>query len=201
MLDLAFRPDRQRAEPVYRQLAEYLRGLVAAGRLGEGQKLPATRELAGALGLSRNTVNLAYDALAADRVVTAHVGQGTFVAPQRARGAPGDAPADPRAPRLAWEGLFARTAKLPLPPLDPVPAEIAFEFRPGRVDVASLPRSELRRAFASAVDEAIPALANRLDAQGWPPLREEIARSLVARGIACRADDVLVVQGAQEGLQ
>ena len=79
MLELAFRPDRRRQEPVYRQLAGYLRDLVAAGRLGEGQKLPATRELAAALGLSRNTVNQAYDALAAERLVTAHVGQGTFV--------------------------------------------------------------------------------------------------------------------------
>jgi GntR family transcriptional regulator/MocR family aminotransferase len=200
MLDLAFRADRERSEPVYRQLADYLRGLVAAGRLGEGQKLPATRELAAALGLSRNTVNLAYDALAADRVVTAHVGQGTFVAPQRRGRTLHEAPEDPRAPRLAWEGLFARTAKLPLPPLDPEPAELRFDFRAGRVDAGSLPRAELRRAFATAVDETLPALANRLDPQGWPPLREEIARALVARGIACRAEDVLIVQGAQEGL-
>jgi GntR family transcriptional regulator/MocR family aminotransferase len=200
MLDLAFRPDRQRPEPVYRQLAEYLRGLVAAGRLGEGQKLPATRELAAALGLSRNTVNLAYDALVADRLVTAHVGQGTFVAPQRARRTLHEPPEDPRAPRLAWEGLFARTAKLSFPARDAEPATVAFDFRAGRVDAAALPRAELRRAFASAVDETLPALANRLDAQGWPPLRAEIARALVARGIACRAEDVLVVQGTQEGL-
>src|SRR5262245_30514724 len=139
MLDLAFRPDRALPEPVYRQLAAYLRGLVAAGRLGEGQKLPATRELAAALGLSRNTVNLAYDALAADRVVTAHVGQGTFVAPQRARRALHDAPEDPRAPRLAWDALFARTAKLPVPAFDAEPAPLRFDFRAGRVDVASLP--------------------------------------------------------------
>src|SRR5262245_52986787 len=145
MLDLAFRPDRDRSEPVYRQLADYLRGLVAAGRLGEGQKLPATRELAAALGLSRNTVNLAYDALAADRVVTAHVGQGTFVAPQRAARGVHDAPEDPHAPRLHWEGLFARTAKLPVPALDPTPDPIRFDFRAGRVDVASLPRADLKR--------------------------------------------------------
>jgi GntR family transcriptional regulator / MocR family aminotransferase len=205
MLDLAFRPDRAHPEPVYRQLADYLRGLVIAGRIGVGQKLPATRELAQALGLSRNTVNLAYDALAADRVVTAHVGQGTFVAPQRprARAAHGAADADtedPRASRLAWEGLFARAAKIPVPAIDPAPANLRFDFRAGRVDVGALPKADLRRAFAHALDTALPALANRLDPQGWPPLREEIARSLVARGIACRAEHVLIVQGAQEGL-
>jgi GntR family transcriptional regulator/MocR family aminotransferase len=198
MLELAFRPDRRRPEPVYRQLAGYLKELVAAGRLGAGQKLPATRELAQALGLSRNTVNLAYEALASERLVTAHVGQGTFVAAGRRRAA--EAPADFRGARLAFEGLFAARPSLRLPAPELAPEKPRFELRPGRVDVATLPRAELKRAFARAVDEALPELANRLDPEGWPPLREAIAQSLVARGIACSADDVLIVQGAQEGL-
>jgi GntR family transcriptional regulator/MocR family aminotransferase len=200
MLELAFRPDRRRAEPIYRQLADYLRELVAAGRLGAGQKLPASRELAAALGLSRNTVSQAYEALATERLVTAHVGQGTFVrAPAPARGR-ASSPAEPAAPRLAWAGLFARG---PVPLRAPRPREADapdFDFRGGRVDAASLPRAELKRAFAAALDGALPQLANRLEPQGWPPLREEVARALVARGVACRAEDVLIVQGAQEGL-
>lgn len=205
MLELAFRPDRQSAEPVYRQLAGYLRELVEAGRLRAGQKLPATRELAGALGLSRNTVNQAYDALVGERILTAHVGQGTFVAPARRARLGAVADADPRgegASRLAWSGLFAaRGPRFPMraPELPGAP-EVRFDFRAGRVDPGSLPRSELRRAFGVAIDSALPQLANRLEPAGWPPLREEIARSLVARGVACGADDVLVVQGAQEGL-
>jgi len=199
MLELAFRPDRRRAEPVYQQLAGYLKELVEAGRLGAGQKLPATRELAVALGLSRNTVNLAYEALASERLVTAHVGQGTFVAaPGRRRSL--EAPAGADGERLAFEGLFAARPPLRLPAPDLASEAPRFELRPGRVDVDSLPRSELKRAFARAVDLALPRLANRLDPLGWPPLREAIARSLVARGIACGADDVLIVQGAQEGL-
>jgi GntR family transcriptional regulator/MocR family aminotransferase len=199
MLELAFRPDRRRPEPLYRQLAGYLRELVEAGRLGAGQKLPASRELAAALGLSRNTVNLAYEALVSERLARAHVGQGTFVAARERRHAP--AAEAEGAARLAWEGLLAAPPPGPRVPdalaAGPAPA---FDLRGGRVDVDSLPRAELKRAFAHAVDEALPRLANRLDPRGWPPLREAIARSLVARGIACGADDVLVVQGAQEGL-
>src|SRR5262245_9609522 len=161
MLDLAFRPDRERPEPVYRQLASYLSGLVRAGRLGEGQKLPATRELASALGLSRNTVNLAYEELAAERVVTAHVGQGTFVAarPRAARAA-----GEGEASRLAWEGLFAAwPAGLRRMAADAAAlAAPRFELRPGRVDLASLPVADLKRAFAHALDGALPELANRL---------------------------------------
>ena len=80
MLELAFTPDRDHQEPVYRQLRNYLRDLIAAERLPRGAKLPATRELATSLGLSRNTVAQAYDDLIADGLLAAHVGQGTFVA-------------------------------------------------------------------------------------------------------------------------
>ena len=64
MLELAFRPDRDGAEPLYRQLATYLRDLIEADRLSPGTKLPATRELGSALGLARVTIVAAYEALA-----------------------------------------------------------------------------------------------------------------------------------------
>jgi hypothetical protein len=119
------------------------------------------------------------------------------VAPRRGlRSQPAAAHGD--AQPLAWSGLFAARPSGPAPRAPELAGdEPAFDFRAGRVDAASLPRAELRRAFAAAID-ALPQLANRLDPQGWPPLREEIARGLVARGVACRADDVLIVQGAQE---
>ena len=55
MLDVAFNPNRVANEPIYVQLANYLRGLIATGRLSPGEKIPATRELAFALGIGRNT--------------------------------------------------------------------------------------------------------------------------------------------------
>jgi GntR family transcriptional regulator/MocR family aminotransferase len=206
MLELAFRPDRAQTEPVYRQLASHVRALVESGRLREGQKLPASRELASALGLSRNTVNQAYEVLADARVVRAHVGQGTFVGgigrggfgarAARERGADGD-----EEPGLAWESLLA-----PPPPrvraleaegaADPAPG---LDLRGGRVDPAALPVAALRRAFGRALG-ALPRLANRLDPQGYEPLRAAIAAGLVARGVRAQAVDVVVVAGAQEAL-
>lgn len=208
MLALAFRPDRRAPEPVYRQLAGHLRALVESGRLRAGEKLPATRELAEALGLSRNTVNLAYEALAQARLVRAHVGQGTFVAPRAAlrdggagAGSAAGAAGEGRGPALAWESLLAPAtpvlrAALREPAEDAAPSA---DLRGGRVDANALPVAALRRAFARALD-ALPGYANRFEPQGYPPLREAIAASLVARGLACRAADVVVVQGAQEGL-
>src|SRR6266542_4849255 len=80
MLDVRFQPDRSRPEPVLRQLQTHLQALIGTGRLAAGVKLPATRELAASLQLSRATVSLTDETLVAGGWVRAHVGQGTFVA-------------------------------------------------------------------------------------------------------------------------
>ena len=78
VLDLAFQPDGS-ADPLYHQLASHLRGLIEAGRLRSGERLPPSRDLASSLGLSRNTVNRAYESLCGVGLLDAQVGRGTFV--------------------------------------------------------------------------------------------------------------------------
>ena len=199
MLELAFRVDRSRREPVYRQLEGYLRELVQTGRLAAGERLPASRELAASLGLARNTVNQAYQTLVDEGLLRAHVGQGTFVV-----GRLGVAPAPDEgdaARRFAWDGLLARrTRALPLPQgAGRDPETIRFDFRGGRVDPGSLPTAELRRVFSRAAAE-VASLSDAIDPRGWKPLRRLIARALVARGIECGAHEVAVVNGAQQAL-
>src|SRR5207245_9482450 len=60
---------------IYRQL----RPAIVDGRLRPGEPLPASRELARGLNVSRTTVTFAYDRLAGEGFVTARVGAGTFV--------------------------------------------------------------------------------------------------------------------------
>jgi GntR family transcriptional regulator/MocR family aminotransferase len=198
VLELAFQADRGGREPVYRQLAGFLRELIRARRLAAGDRLPATRELAASLGLSRNTVSQAYQSLLDDGLLRAHVGQGTFVT-GRAAEPEAFAHAAP-APAFAWEGLLARrTRALPLPAGVAEPERIQFDFRGGRADVESLPVGDLKRAFARAAARA-KELADVADPRGWPPLRRALARQLVARGIACRPSEIAIVNGAQQAL-
>src|SRR3989475_8478956 len=63
-----------------RQIQAHLERLIHERLLGPGIKLPATRELARELGVTRATVALAYEELVASGQARAHVGQGTFVA-------------------------------------------------------------------------------------------------------------------------
>src|SRR5512134_1699886 len=65
--------------PLYQQIAERLRADIAAGALAAGSRLPTIRALATQLGVNRDTVALAYDALAREGLVEATVGRGTFV--------------------------------------------------------------------------------------------------------------------------
>src|SRR5271168_1505432 len=66
--------------PLYRQVYERIREQIASGQLEDGYRLPATRELAGQLGLNRTTISSAYELLEHDGLITGHVGRGSFVA-------------------------------------------------------------------------------------------------------------------------
>lgn len=202
MLDIAFRPDRARSEPIYRQLADYLQGLIEAGRLRPGVKLPATRELASALELNRNTVTQAYQDLLAQGLLTAHVGQGTFVAehPPTITAVTPQGGIQPNR-GFVWSGLFAkRAASLRLPGRFLIRSPIHWDFRAGQVAVDALPINDLRKALANTINFKIEHLAGHVNPYGWAPLREEIARYLVNRGITCDARDVAVVNGAQQAI-
>jgi GntR family transcriptional regulator/MocR family aminotransferase len=208
MIDLAFVPDRASPIPVYRQLGDALRALIDRGRLAAGVKLPATRELSVALGLHRNTVSRTYQDLVGEGYLTAHVGQGTFVARRPPQGVPRPASHDAgEVDAFVWPGLFARRVRdLAVPPsLRRVAAAarkvpMRYSFRGGQIAADALPERDLRRAFDRVVSYRLPELANLHEPRGYAPLRRAIAQHLVTRGIACGAEEVLVVNGSQQAL-
>src|SRR5271154_5869238 len=91
--------------PLYKQLHEQIKSAIATGRMVRGEKLPATRELAGSLGLNRTTVAAAYELLESDGLIRGHVGRGSFV----------EAPALADR-RLDWESLIPAEDVAPIPP-------------------------------------------------------------------------------------
>ncbi|KRP60249.1 PLP-dependent aminotransferase family protein [Pseudomonas orientalis] len=68
-----------RRQGLTRQLYGALRQRVLDGRLVSGTRLPATRDLAAALSISRNSVVRAYDQLYAEGFIESRVGNGTYV--------------------------------------------------------------------------------------------------------------------------
>jgi GntR family transcriptional regulator/MocR family aminotransferase len=201
VLDLAFQPDRRSPVPMHRQLADALRELIASGRLPAGEKLPASRELATTLCIARNTATRAYQALVEDGALVAHVGQGTFVG-SRAAARRAEEEAQGQRP-FAWDTLLSQVGRTPLPPglLAPAPGPVRVDFEGGRVAAGALPFAALKRAWSRAISQTLPYVANDRDPLGYAPLRRAVATRLVARGIGCEADDVLITAGAQQALE
>jgi GntR family transcriptional regulator len=73
------------AEPIYRQLVDQVRRMVAGGQLAAGDGLPSVREVAQALAVNPMTVSKAYSLLEAAGVLERRRGVGMAVASQHAR--------------------------------------------------------------------------------------------------------------------
>lgn len=71
------------AEPIYRQLIEQVRRMIAAGVLAPGDGLPSVRETAQALAVNPMTVSKAWNMLETEGVLTRMRGLGMQVAPRR----------------------------------------------------------------------------------------------------------------------
>jgi len=70
------------SEPIYRQLVEQVRRLVAGGQLAAGDELPSVREVASMLAVNPMTVSKAYSLLEAEGLLARRRGLGMVVAEQ-----------------------------------------------------------------------------------------------------------------------
>jgi len=72
--------DPSSATPLYAQVVEQVKALVASGGMRVGDQLPSVRDLAVSLRVNRNTAAKAYQMLEAEGVLATRAGHGTFVA-------------------------------------------------------------------------------------------------------------------------
>lgn len=75
--------DEADRRPVYRQIADEIKGLIARGELEEGIALPPVRQVAADLGLNLNTIAAAYRELQREGLVHVRHGAGAFVSSRR----------------------------------------------------------------------------------------------------------------------
>ena len=180
-------------KPVYHRIADAIRRSVREGRLGEGERVPPIRALAGELGVNRDTVSLAYDLLSREGLLEATVGRGTFVSATMPE--PSAAPVAP--PRLS--SVVERL-------LDFERARPGFGGADGAVALHSLvpdpslyPVQEFRRALNRALAAGGSKLLVYGGHQGSQRLRELIAARLQGHGLDVDAGNVVVCQGASQG--
>src|SRR5450432_2663962 len=161
---------------------------IARGEIPPGARLPSERALAEALAVSRTTVVAAYERLRQDGRVESRVGSGTRVHP-------GDSAME--APDRSREVSLPATSTLVLRTVAEDPAgSISFlaAHLPGASEV-------LEKAWAGSRRE-ISALARQHGYMplGLPALRAALARHLTSRGLPTREEQILVTNGAQQGI-
>jgi GntR family transcriptional regulator, uxu operon transcriptional repressor len=149
----------QTVEPrrLYRQIAEQIAGLIAAGEFARGARLPAERELAALLGVSRTSVREAIISLEIAGLVEVRVGTGIFVtsappAPEAA-GDKGPGPFELLDARMLIEGEIAALAAAHAKPPDIAALRQALARMTANVDDFAI-REETDRDFHLGIARA-----------------------------------------------
>ncbi|MDH5822142.1 PLP-dependent aminotransferase family protein [Luteimonas sp. RD2P54] len=183
--------------PLHAQVTRALKATILEGRLAHGSRLPATRWLATELGVSRNTVLVAYEQLRAEGFVEAKVGAGSFVALRMAPPAEPDSAPGNAAPQSA----YARRARQLHDPERLVGRDIPgmrYSFQYGVPLVNPALTGAWARALAHAARYTRPHYP---PAQGLPDLRGAVCDYLARRrGVYAAPEDVLIVAGTQQAL-
>jgi GntR family transcriptional regulator/MocR family aminotransferase len=183
-----------RPAPLQKQLIERLQQAILAGRLPAGSLLPSSRLLAAEMGVSRNTVVIAYEHLAAVGYVVADK-QGTRVSPLSSPVARGEPPVQPALPEVVYAARVAQFAATR------THADNTFALTPGTPALDRFPLGAWRRALERSMDQALPLALGYGTPAGEPALRDAIAAHLrMARGVRCEGSQVVITEGAQEAL-
>jgi GntR family transcriptional regulator/MocR family aminotransferase len=176
------------------RIYQAVRAAVVDGRLAAGDRVPATRDLAGQLGVARGTVTAAYDRLTAEGFLESRPGSGTYVADLTGSEA---APARRRARRGAVQ---------PLPIWDPRPMPMTprdrrlHDLSIGLPDPALFPLEVWRRLVSAQLRRSRLEEAT-YGGRGSFRLQREIARFLgLSRSVVCAPEDVVVTAGAQQAV-
>ena len=189
-LEVALAIPERGARRTRRDLYEQLRTAIRAGRLAPGLRMPASRALAQRLGVSRNTITAVYELLVSEGFLVTRPGSGAFVAEGPAR-------ETRAAPTVDMAG---RVRSIPSQwRLTAFDTAARYRFLLGLPDLGAFPW-DLWRKIANRTLRAYGRAPGRpASPQGVAALREAIAGHLsFVRGIACRADEIVVTSGAQQ---
>ncbi|MFD1705138.1 PLP-dependent aminotransferase family protein [Siminovitchia sediminis] len=169
--------------PLYEQLYIYIKKEITEGRLEYGTKLPSKRKLAEFLKVSQNTVETAYEQLAAEGYIEGLPRKGYFV--------------------LAYEDLeYVQNQPSGTDELAEEKQSVKYNFNPGWIDTENFPFNKWRKYARDTINEQNHSLLLLGDKQGELELRREIAHYLYhARGVQCAPEQIVIGAGSDILLQ
>lgn len=196
--------DRSSPVPIYLQLKESVRTLIAQGMLSPGERLPSTRQLAGILGINRMTVEAAFGQLEADGLVTSHVGRGTFVNHWAASLEPKPEPVatDPEAVARLWAPLFADSASssMSLPALNSRAGAKMITFVPAAPSPDLFPAIDFRRCADFVLKRRVREISSIGSSDGLASLKSYLVKWFARNGLEASEDEIVITTGCQQSM-
>ena len=196
--------DPSEATSRYTQIYSALRDGILSGRMSPGARLPSTRDLCQALGVSRNTVTAAFEQLVAEGYLESRVGDGTYVSsalPDELLHVHNDR-TQQRHEKQTVPHFSERHRTIVSTPMGGVTDEyVPRAFHTGIPALDAFPYAIWSRLVARRWRNPSPELLTYGDAAGFLPLRQAIADYLgAARGVHCRVEQVMITAGSQHAL-
>jgi DNA-binding transcriptional MocR family regulator len=180
---------------LYEQYAAEISALVHSGQLRAGDRLPSVREARARRGVSASTVFQAYQRLEREGLIHSRPQSGFYVSAPLAPGgvelaltAPGSEASEVAVSELVFEVLRAARSGGVAPLGSAFPGPDLF------------PLAKLARAAAAGLRRLDPASIVEHLSPGNPRLRDQIALRYRIDGIRLQADEIIVTNGALEGL-
>ena len=174
--------DNQSLKPLYAQLYQQVKDKILAGDLKHGTKLPSSRKLSGDLQISRNTVEMAYQQLAAEGYLLNKPKSGYYIGDLDVSLVPlvqKQEPEKPKTEKLRKENF-------------------TYDFRYGNLVPNDQLISKWQRLTNHCFREYRSQLVDYLNIPGEPGLRKEIMKYLHDyRGVKCSLDQIIIGAGTQ----
>lgn len=180
-----------------RSIYEDLKAQILDGTYLSGSPMPSTRALAVELGVARTTVVSAYEQLLCEGLIESHQGAATRVARLHPVARQRSDKKSTHETRLSDYGR--RIQHIP-PRYTRTPDDLLVDFRYGDLAGSDFPAQVWKRAISVAASQT-PEKFAYADPQGSVQLRKALQTYLWrTRGIRCHADQLLIVNGSQQGL-
>lgn len=213
-LSLLLSLDADSKMPLHRQIYQQIRDAILAGKLRSRVRLPASRQLAKTLGLSRTTIVQSYDQLVSEGYLQSKAGAGTFVCSQL----PDDLLLIRRSTASSIGSLnpsnstLGKANKIPIglsvygdrlsqtADYDPG-ADCPLSFRYGLPDLSLFPVRQWRRLLNRHAAASADWMEYGGEPMGYEPLRQEVAQYVSeVRAVRCVPEQILIMNGTQQAL-
>ncbi len=172
--------DENSKTPLYSQLYQQIKANILNGSLKPGDKLKSSRAVAAELHISRNTVELAYDQLFAEDLITSRPRTGYYVE------------------ALDMEPFQRCGACNCAEDTGGPDQNIMYDFRCGKLLLSELPCNLWHRLTSRCFQEYREDLARQQPVFGEAGLRAEIQKYIhTYRNVHCRTEQIVVTTGTQ----